>query len=55
MKYLPVTLKKLKLFQNILFLNFLRILNRLEVAVFDRVVKLESPCIVNQAIKTHRL
>jgi hypothetical protein len=25
------------------FLNFLRILNRLEVGVFDRAVKLESP------------
>jgi hypothetical protein len=27
------------------FLNFLRILNRLEVVVFARAVKLESPCI----------
>jgi hypothetical protein len=26
------------------FLNFLRILNRLEVGVFARAVKLESPC-----------
>jgi hypothetical protein len=26
------------------FLNFLRILNRLEVGVFARTVKLESPC-----------
>jgi hypothetical protein len=27
-------------------LNFLRILNRLEVGVFARAVKLESPCTV---------
>jgi hypothetical protein len=27
------------------FLNFLRILNRFEVGVFARAVKLESPCI----------
>jgi hypothetical protein len=27
-----------------LFLNFLRILNRLEVDVFARAVKFESPC-----------
>jgi hypothetical protein len=26
------------------FLNFLRILNRLEVCVFARAIKLESPC-----------
>jgi hypothetical protein len=26
------------------FLNFLRILNRLEVCIFARAVKLESPC-----------
>jgi hypothetical protein len=26
------------------FLNFLRILNRIEVRVFARAVKLESPC-----------
>jgi hypothetical protein len=37
MKYLPVQLKKMKFF-------LLRILNRLEVGVFDRAVKLESPC-----------
>jgi hypothetical protein len=28
------------------FLNFLRILNRLEVCVFARAVKLESPCTI---------
>jgi hypothetical protein len=30
------------------FLNFLRILNRLEVSVYDRAVKLESPCTMEQ-------
>jgi hypothetical protein len=29
-----------------LFLNFLRILNRSEVGVFARAIKLESPCTV---------
>jgi hypothetical protein len=33
-------------------LNFLRILNRLEVCVFSRAVKLESPCTVTTILKT---
>jgi hypothetical protein len=50
-KYLLVSFKNLKFLQNVLStashnhsLNFLRILNRLEVCVSARAVKLESPC-----------
>jgi hypothetical protein len=35
------------------FLNFLRILNRLEVGVLDRAVKLESPCTYPCKLCTH--
>jgi hypothetical protein len=44
MKYLPVSLIFYRDEQS--FLNFLRILNRLEVGVFDWAVKFESPCII---------
>jgi hypothetical protein len=37
------------------FLNFLRILNRLEVCVFARAVKLESSCLNNKQNLEHLL
>jgi hypothetical protein len=44
MKYLPVSLIFYRDEQS--FLNFLRILNRLEVGVFDWTEKFESSCII---------
>jgi hypothetical protein len=48
--YLPVSLKKIAIFTNTYssdtqsFLIILRILNQLEVGLFDQALKLESPC-----------